>query len=83
MNDKFDELAKGLAQSVTRRQALRRCGVGFAGLVLAAVGLANKAHADPRQSKPFRCRCRKLPYYGCETQPDAQACLNNCALICT
>ena len=31
MNDKFDELAKGLAQSVTRRRALKRFGVGFAG----------------------------------------------------
>ena len=27
MNDKFDELAKGLAQSVTRRGALKRFGL--------------------------------------------------------
>jgi hypothetical protein len=32
MNNKFDELAKGLAQSVTRRQALKRFGVGLEGL---------------------------------------------------
>jgi len=31
MNHKFDELAKGLAQSVTRRQALKRFGVGLVG----------------------------------------------------
>ncbi len=31
MSDKFDELAKGLAQSVTRRPALRRFSVGLAG----------------------------------------------------
>ncbi len=30
MNDKFDELTKGLAQSVTRRGALRKFGVGEA-----------------------------------------------------
>jgi hypothetical protein len=50
MNDKFDELAKGLAQSVTRRQALRRFGVGLAGIALASLGLANKAEA--RHCKP-------------------------------
>jgi hypothetical protein len=32
MYNKFDELAKGLAQSVTRRVALKKFGVGFAGL---------------------------------------------------
>ena len=47
MNDKFDELAKGLAQSVTRRGALKEFGVGLAGFALASVGLANKAEAGP------------------------------------
>ena len=47
MNDKFDELAKGLAQSVTRRQALRRFGVGLAGAVLAGFGLGNAKAAKP------------------------------------
>ena len=36
MNDKFDELAKGLAQSVTRRGALKKFGLGLTGLALAA-----------------------------------------------
>ena len=45
MNNKFDELAKGLAQSVTRRQAFKRFGVGLAGMALACFGLANKASA--------------------------------------
>ena len=45
MNDKFDELAKGLAQSVTRRAALKKFGVGLAGIALASLGLANKAEA--------------------------------------
>ena len=45
MNDKFDELAKNMAQSVTRRQALRRFGAGIAGALLAALGLGNPTHA--------------------------------------
>jgi len=32
MNDKFDELAKDLAQSVTRREAMKKFGIGLAGL---------------------------------------------------
>jgi hypothetical protein len=45
MNNKFDQLAKGVAQSVTRRQALKRFGVGLAGMALACLGLADKAEA--------------------------------------
>jgi len=45
MNNKFDELAKGLARSVTRRQALKRFGAGLAGMALACLGLANMAQA--------------------------------------
>ena len=45
MTNKFDELTKGLAQSVTRRAALKKFGVGLAGVVLASLGLANKAEA--------------------------------------
>ncbi len=40
MNNKFDALAKGLAQSVTRRQALKRFGTGLAGIVLGCFGVA-------------------------------------------
>jgi hypothetical protein len=43
--NKFDELAKGLAQSVTRRDAFKKFGVGLAGMVLACFGLANRAGA--------------------------------------
>jgi hypothetical protein len=45
MSNKFDELAKGLAQSVTRRGALKKFGVGLAGMALACFGLVNKAEA--------------------------------------
>src|SRR5215467_2282071 len=41
MKNKFDELTKAMAQSVTRRGALRRLGLGFAGMALARFGLNN------------------------------------------
>jgi len=43
MNNQFDELTKSLAQSVTRRGALKKFGMGIAGMVLTCFGLANKA----------------------------------------
>ena len=43
--NKFDELAKQMAQSVTRRQAFKKFGVGLAGMALACFGLASKAEA--------------------------------------
>ena len=45
MNNQFDELTKQMAQSVTRRAALKKFGVGLAGMALACFGLANKARA--------------------------------------
>lgn len=45
MNHQFDELAKCVAQSVTRRAALKKFGVGLAGMALACFGFANKAEA--------------------------------------
>ena len=55
MNNKFDELAKGLAQSTTRRQALKKFGVGLAGLALACFGLANKATAGGCKKRGAAC----------------------------
>jgi hypothetical protein len=45
MNNQFDELTKSLAQSVTRRQAFKKFGLGLAGMALACFGLADKAGA--------------------------------------
>jgi hypothetical protein len=45
MNNKFDELTKNLAQSVTRRAALKKFGVGLVGMALACFGLTDKASA--------------------------------------
>jgi len=50
MNNQFDELSKQLAQSVTRRAALKKAGVGLAGMALACFGLANTAKADPKSA---------------------------------
>jgi hypothetical protein len=56
MNNRFDELTKGMAESVTRRAALKKFGVGLAGMALAWFGLANKAAAaDPYDPKVL-CR---------------------------
>ena len=45
MQNKFDDLTKSMAQAVTRRAALKKFGVGLAGMALACFGLANKARA--------------------------------------
>jgi len=52
MNNQFDELARNLAQSVTRRAALKKFSVGLAGLALAYFGLASKAEAAPKPPSP-------------------------------
>src|SRR4051794_15045315 len=45
MINKFDELTKAMAQSVSRRQALKKFGIGLAGMALACFGLASNARA--------------------------------------
>jgi hypothetical protein len=74
MNNKFDELAKGMAQSVTRRAALKKFGVGLAGLALACFGLAKKAQADPRQPSLSAC----LPI-GSPCSSNNQCCFRACS----
>ena len=58
MNNKFDELTKSLAQSATRRAALKKFGVGLAGMALACFGLANKTEAATTGCLPNGSRCR-------------------------
>src|SRR5438034_540919 len=52
MNHQFDELTKSLAQSVTRRAALKKFSLGLAGMALAGFGLANKAEANNKKCLP-------------------------------
>ena len=41
MSNRFNELTKSLPESITRRTALKRCGLGLAGIALARLGLNN------------------------------------------
>ncbi len=54
MNHKFDELTKNLAQSVTRRAALKKFRVGLAGLALALANLALNAQTLPANAAALR-----------------------------
>ena len=49
MNNQFDELTKQMAQSVTRRAALKKFGVGLAGMALACFGLVGEARAATKR----------------------------------
>ena len=78
MNDKFDVLAKGLAQSVTRRGALKKFGLGLAGVVLASLGLAPRSHAGR-----FGCNCKNVFTYGCDRSfPVGSQAYYNCVFGC-
>src|SRR5437588_13027581 len=54
MNNQFDELTKSMAQSVARRGALKKFGLGLAGMELACFGVAGAAKADAKGS-PWGC----------------------------
>ena len=55
MDKQFDELSKSLAEGVSRREVLRKIGVGLAGVLLAAVGLRSRAWAGPSCSTNADC----------------------------
>jgi len=86
MNNQFDELTKSLAQSVTRRGALKKFGVGIAGVALAQLGLVNEARAGN-----WRVSCKKAKrqcggctgLYGCTTQTCVDYCTSLCISACT
>ena len=60
MNNKFDELARGLAQSATRRQALKKFGVGLAGIALACFGLASTGEAGKEMCRKAGQPCGEV-----------------------
>ena len=64
MNDKFDEFTKSLAQSVTRRAALKKFGVGLAGMALACFGLESPAHAGKACTTDTDCDGHKVCWLG-------------------
>jgi hypothetical protein len=57
MSNRFDELAKGLALSVTRRQALKKFGVSLGSLALVCFGLANGTAAGTKSCLPTGLQC--------------------------
>ena len=74
MSDQFDELAKGMAQSVTRRGALKNFGVGLAGIALATLGLVNKAEAKWGRCCACWSRCAHKGITDCSSY---------CGCVCT
>jgi len=88
MNNKFDELTKSMAQSVTRRAALKKFGTGLAGMALACFGLANKAEADPNKPPPWcntstdPCCCRHCRTYLPASDHNYATCQAQCSLFC-
>jgi hypothetical protein len=55
MESRFDEVAKALAEGVSRREALRRLSLGLTSAFLASVGLARGSWAAPRADCRSRC----------------------------
>ena len=89
-DQRFDELARGLAASSSRRQALKALGGGAAGALLSFVGLRgalakdNDANADADQKKPDCCpkRAPKLCQRTCvDTSSDPAHC-GKCGKSC-
>lgn len=83
MTHKFDELTKNMAQSVTRRAALKKFGLAVAGMALACFGLANKAEARPGWCPPGDiCCCRSCKTHLPKTDPNYASCQVQCGLAC-
>jgi hypothetical protein len=79
--NKFDELTKAMAQSVNRRQAIRRFGIGLAGMALGCFGLANKANAIGNGCNNNSCMYRCMAQYESQGVPKKQA-KSQCVFYC-
>jgi len=74
MNNKFDELTKSVAQSVTRRAALRKFGLGLAGMALACFGQANKAEGNPMSATCEQCISNCVGFSGLRKESCRKLC---------
>jgi hypothetical protein len=74
MNHLFDEFSKSLAESVPRRESLRRLGAVFAGAVLSPLAAGTAWAAGKRRPGQDPCTsfCR------CSNKSDQNACLATC-----
>src|SRR5579859_5846751 len=66
MNDNFDELAKGLAQSLTRRGKLKGFSAGLAGMAVACFWLATPANAQLSLLGPAVELSQPNPLWACD-----------------
>jgi hypothetical protein len=85
MNTKFDELTKSLAQSVTRRAALKKFGLGLVGMALACLGLAQKAQAGGFNRCVKKCMGPCVDYYmsqGYNRDAATANCQTQCSASC-
>jgi hypothetical protein len=80
MSHQWDEFSKSLAESVPRRESLRRLGVVFAGAVLSPVGLGTAWARGADPCKTFCNQCPKSRRPNCLTA--CRACGNNPSRLC-
>jgi hypothetical protein len=75
MTHRCDEFSKSLAESVPRRESLRRLGVVLAGAVLSPVWLqtTSAGHRSKKQPDPCKAFCR------CHIKKQQTACLAACS----
>ena len=84
MKNQLDELPIGLAQSVTRRAALKKFGVGLAGMTLAVLGMGSKSEAAQNPCQACLQGC--FDYYqsrGYSRRAAGPLCDVQCALPCS
>lgn len=77
MEHRFDTLAKSLAGSISRREALSRVGGGIAGLLLATVGLG-RAWSAPATNSQCEDFCRST----CGISPGGGNAFGKCVSSC-
>jgi hypothetical protein len=81
MEHLFDEFSKSFAESVPRRESLRRLGAVFAGALLAPVGISTTwARAPVNPCKAFCDKCPKKKQSQCLAA--CQACGGNTNRLC-
>ena len=77
MEHRFDALAKAMAATVSRREAITRLGGGLAGAVLASLGLG-KSWSDPAPNSHCEEFCRNT----CAISPGGGNAFGKCVSSC-